>query len=247
MRQAKTPTPIQAQAPRQAREVVTHEEKRERILKVAERLFAKHGYANTTMEQIVDALGVTKPYVYYYFRSKLEIFETLSWTPTVACFSTMDFPPDDHRPAHVKVVEGLEKLIRATLAHYPSAFFPYREPQVYRPEYMAAQKQVANHFYDQLCPLLEKARDEGMLEFRETKITALAACSLAGFLYNWYRPNGRLPPEEIVKELTEAACRVIGLRVRRKAPARAASTPPAKATPSARKPRPRKTEKADKA
>jgi len=40
---------------------------------------------------------------------------------------------------------------------------------------------------------------------------------------------------------------LIGLRVRRKAPARAASTPPAKATPSARKPRPRKTEKADKA
>lgn len=194
---------------------MTHEEKRQGILKAAEQLFARQGYAHTTMEQIVDALGVTKPYVYYYFRSKQEIFETLSWTPTVACFTVMDFPPDDHRPAHVKVIEGLEKLIRATLAHHPAAFFPYREPQVYRPEYLAAQKRLANHFYDQLCPLLEQARNEGMLDFRETKITALAACSLAGFLYHWYRPDGRLPPEEIVRELTEAACRVIGLRARR--------------------------------
>jgi AcrR family transcriptional regulator len=241
MRQTKSSKPSNAPAARQAREVMTHEEKRERILRTAERLFAKQGYANTTMEQIVEAMGVTKPYVYYYFNSKQEVFETLSWTPTVACFSVMDFPADDRRPAHVKVVEGLEKLIRATLLHYPSAFFPYREPQVYRPEYMAAQKQLANHFYDQLCPLLEQARADGMLEFRETKITALAACSLAGFLYNWYRPNGRLPPEEIVKELTEAACRVIGLRNRRKAPAQSglASQP----VPAARKPRTQKAEK----
>ena len=35
--------------------------KRERILRVAERLFHENGYADTTMEQIVGELGVTKP------------------------------------------------------------------------------------------------------------------------------------------------------------------------------------------
>ena len=92
------------------------------------------------MEQIVGALGVTKPYVYYYFHNKQEIFETLSWRPTVACFTAMDFPEDDHRPAHTKVTEGIERLIRATIEHHPAAFFPYREPQVYRPEYIAMQR-----------------------------------------------------------------------------------------------------------
>ena len=186
--------------------------KRERILKAAERLFAAQGYANTTMAQIVAALGVTKPFVYYYFHSKQEIFETLSWAPAVACFTTMDFSPDDARPAHVKVTEGLERLIRATIAHYPSAFFAYREPQVYRPEYLAAQKQLANHFYDQLCPLLEQGRRDGKFDFTETRITALAACSLSGFLYAWYRPDGRLAPEAMVRELSKLAWRVIGLR-----------------------------------
>ncbi len=186
--------------------------KRERILAVAERLFHTQGYANTTMEQIVGELGVTKPFVYYYFRNKLEIFETLSWAPTVECFTSMDFNDDDPRLAHEKVMAGLERLIRATIAGYPAAFFPYREPQVYRPEYMAAQKRIANHFYERLCALLEQGRAEGSFDFDETRVTAQAACSLPGFLYNWYRPDGRLPPEQMVQALTHLAGRVLGLR-----------------------------------
>ncbi len=188
------------------------DEKRERILKVAERLFAAQGYAHTTLEQLVRELGVTKPFVYYYYKNKQEIFEILSWRPAVACFTAMDFAVDDLRPAHAKVSEGLERLIRATLAHHPAAFFPYREPQVYRPEYLAAQKRLANHFYDRLCPLLEQGRRDGMLDFSETRITALAACSIPGFLYNWYRPDGRLTSDEMVQELSRLAGRVIGLR-----------------------------------
>ncbi|MEB0284841.1 helix-turn-helix domain-containing protein, partial [Sphingomonas sp. 10B4] len=73
------------------------DQQRERILQVAAQLFADQGYANTTMAQIVRALGVTKPFVYYYFRDKQEIFETLSWRPAVDCLTAMDFPADDRR------------------------------------------------------------------------------------------------------------------------------------------------------
>jgi AcrR family transcriptional regulator len=187
---------------------------RERILQAAARLFAAQGYANTTMAQIVRALDATKPFVYYYFRDKQEIFETLSWQPAVDCFTSLDFAEGDPRPAVEKVKEGIERLIRATVAHHPCAFFPYREPQVYRAEYIAAQKKLAHHFYDRLCPLLEEARRDGDLDFRETKLTALAALSLPGFLYSWYRPEGRLAPDEVVAELAQLAWRVLGLRER---------------------------------
>jgi len=187
---------------------------RERILQAAAQLFAAQGYANTTMAQIVRALDVTKPFVYYYFRDKQEIFETLSWRPAVDCFTALDFAADDPRRAIDKIKDGIEGLIRATVTHHPCAFFAYKEPQVYRPEYLAAQKKLAHHFYDQLCPLLEEARRDGDLDFRETKITALAACSLPGFLYSWYRPDGRLSPDEVVAELSLLAWRVLGLRER---------------------------------
>jgi len=204
--------PSQQRKSRQKTATAGTDEKRERILRVAEQLFAVQGYANTTMEQIVRELGVSKPFVYYYFHNKQEIFETLSWRPAVDCFTSMDFAADDLRPAHEKVTDGLERLIRATINHYPAAFFPYREPQVYRPEYLAAQKKLANHFYDRLCNLLEQGRRDGSFDFSETRITAQAACSLPGFLYNWYRPDGRLSPEDMVRELSKLSSRIIGLR-----------------------------------
>ena len=197
---------------RQRAATASTEVQRERILQAAADLFARQGYANTTMAQIVGALGVTKPFVYYYFRDKQEIFEVLSWRPAVACFTVLDLPADDARPACAQVLEALERLIRATLAHYPCGFFPYREPQVYRPEYTAALKKLANHFYGRLCPLLEQARRDGDLDFADTKITALAACSLPGFLYTWYRPDGRLPADALVAELSVLAGRVLGLK-----------------------------------
>src|SRR4051794_37531612 len=57
-----------AQSPARGRQkaaTAATDEKRERILKVAERLFHEQGYADTTLEQIVRELGVTKPFVYY--------------------------------------------------------------------------------------------------------------------------------------------------------------------------------------
>jgi len=187
--------------------------KRERILRTAERLFHEQGYADTTMEQIVGELGVTKPYVYYYFRNKQEIFELLSWQPSVACFTVLD-GPEDGRPAHEKVARALEDLIRLTIEYHPASFFAFREPQAFRPEFAAELKRLANHFYDKLCRLMEQARAEGTLVFGDTRVTAQAACSISGYMYTWYRPDGRLGAEALVRELAPLAWAVVGLQRR---------------------------------
>lgn len=198
-------------SPRQRAPTAGTDAKRERILRAAEVLFHEQGYERSTIEQIAARLGVTKPFVYYYFHNKQEILETLSWASSVACFTVLDDGSLDHLPAHEQVAQALQRLIAATLDHHPAAFFGYRELQAYRPEYMAAQKKLAKHFYARLCPLLERARAEGRLHFNDTKITALAACSLPGFLYTWYRPDGRLGREAVLRELSMLAWRVVGL------------------------------------
>ncbi|MBI5260074.1 MAG: TetR/AcrR family transcriptional regulator [Burkholderiales bacterium] len=203
-----------ARKPRQRAPTAGTDAKREGILRAAEALFHSQGYERTTIDQIAAALGVTKPYVYYYFHNKQQIFETLSWTPAVACFTVLDGEQDAALPAHEQAARGIERLIRATIAHYPAAFFAYREPQAYRPEYIAEQKRLAKHFYDKLCTLLEAGRASGHLQFEETRITALAACSLPGFLHSWYRPDGRLPPEQVVQVLSRLAWALMGLRGR---------------------------------
>ena len=198
--------------PRQRSRTPASGDKREAILEVAGRLFFAQGYAHTGVEQIARELGATKPLIYYYFGGKQDMFETLTRRPMQACFAAMDFAPDDTRPAHVKLQQGLERLIDTVLAHYPVAFLAYLEPQVLRPAYLAAQRKLARQFYARLVELLEQGRREGTLEFTDARLTARAVSSLPGFLYTWYRPDGRLPPAELTRELVTMALRLIGLR-----------------------------------
>lgn len=50
---------------------------RDAILKVAIRLFAEKGYAACSIREICQAAGVTKPVLYYHFRSKENLYREL--------------------------------------------------------------------------------------------------------------------------------------------------------------------------
>ena len=50
---------------------------RDRLLCAAVELFARKGYSATTVREIVDAAGVTKPVLYYHFGSKEGVFLAL--------------------------------------------------------------------------------------------------------------------------------------------------------------------------
>lgn len=48
---------------------------RDRVLRLADGLFAAHGYAAVSMREVALAAGVTKPALYYHFRDKEALFE----------------------------------------------------------------------------------------------------------------------------------------------------------------------------
>ena len=53
------------------------EETQRKILDVAFRLFSEKGYDHTTIQNIVDALGMSKGAVYHHFKSKEDILDHL--------------------------------------------------------------------------------------------------------------------------------------------------------------------------
>ncbi len=52
-------------------------QRRSQILDVARSVLAQHGYHGTTMTDIADAAGVTKPVLYQHFASKRELYRTV--------------------------------------------------------------------------------------------------------------------------------------------------------------------------
>jgi AcrR family transcriptional regulator len=57
---------------------------RERLLETATALFAEKGYASASVREIVERAGVSKPVLYYYFKSKEGLFYAiLEWAAEV--------------------------------------------------------------------------------------------------------------------------------------------------------------------
>src|SRR3954471_14810988 len=67
----------ESSAPRAARRVEHVEDTRRAILAAARRAFAKKGYAETSLEDIVGPARLTKGALYHHFSSKAAVFEAL--------------------------------------------------------------------------------------------------------------------------------------------------------------------------
>ena len=72
------PAPTDAGAPSPEAEPCV----KERVVASAIRLFCEKGYEATSVREIVDAAGVTKPVLYYYFKNKEGLFAHILQTVT---------------------------------------------------------------------------------------------------------------------------------------------------------------------
>lgn len=63
---------------------------RARLLAGATTLFARKGYAATTIREIVEAAGVTKPVLYYYFTNKEGLYLELMKAPHARFLALLD-------------------------------------------------------------------------------------------------------------------------------------------------------------
>lgn len=189
-------------------------DKRERILAVAEELFFRYGYRGTTLDMICKTLRTTKPFIYYYFKNKQQIFETITWRASVASMTTMHFAPEDRRAAHLKLGEGIYRFMSTCVEYFRSGALAYRDTGSLRPPFRARLRGLALGFYADMCQLMEEGRANGKLSFEDAQLTARAVASIGSFMYAWYSPEGRLPPETMARTMTAIAFKMVGLRAK---------------------------------
>lgn len=96
-------------SPAQSRQQKTHERVRREILLAAAEVFARRGYAAATLADLAEAAGYAPPSLYRYFKSKEEIFSSLTDLLKRELFGTFEQPVDGSQPLEAR----LELLLRA--------------------------------------------------------------------------------------------------------------------------------------
>ena len=86
---------------------------RRRILKVALKHFAEYGYPGASIQRIVTDAKITKPTLYYYFRSKAGLYQAL-----------LDWAYDERHQIMVKAAEG-KTMLSGELVSIMTALFEF--------------------------------------------------------------------------------------------------------------------------
>ena len=189
-------------------EILAH--KRERILQEAVRLFYERGFTATTLDDVANALGVTKPFIYTHFKSKTELLAAI-------CLPTIQMSVDAAANAvrgKGSAAERLRRLIvdftKVVLVRQPNIAVYFREEKSLEPDALAAINALRREFDRWLSRLLEEGIAAGEFRVDDVNLASLAIGGMISWAYTWHRPGGRLDVEELGRRMAVLALGLVG-------------------------------------
>lgn len=186
--------------------------KRERILEEAVKLFYERGFTGTTLDDIAAELGVTKPFIYTHFRSKVDLLAALC-TPTIemslaAVEQAAALPGTPTERLYRAVVD----FTRVVLSRQSNIAIFFREEKSLAPEALEEINTLRKKFDHVLSRLLEEGVATGEFEVEDASLASLAIGGMISWAYTWHRPGGRLTLDALCAQMANMALRMVGVR-----------------------------------
>ena len=185
--------------------------KTNRIVEVASHLFYQRGYSSCTLDNVADKLGVTKPFLYSYFKNKESILAAICEVGISEALgvleATLEGEHENHRNLLAEVVRQVGKIV------------------IDRQEYVVVYQREMKHlsaadyqrilrmrhsFDHQIAELIREGVEAG--EFREDTDSFVAVWigGLISWIPTWYSREGQKSESEVIDQLVAAALRLAG-------------------------------------
>lgn len=164
---------------------------REDILARAAELFANRGYAGTSMNEVAQACGVSKPALYHYVRDKSQLLAEIATSHVTRLQTVVNEVNGLNLPAEA----CLRQLIERFVEEYAGARHAHRvltedvkflDP-VDRDRVLSVQRQVATAFAQSVA----LARPE-LVTASLHKPLAMLLFGMMNWMFTWLQPEGKL-------------------------------------------------------
>ncbi|HQR27779.1 MAG TPA: TetR/AcrR family transcriptional regulator [Nocardioides sp.] len=175
---------------------------RDQLLATGVRLFAARGYDAVSVQEVVEAAGVTKGAFYHYFRSKDELLhEIYRWLLELQLarlegFLTAAGPPD--RRLHDAAVD----VVMTSFAHRDEFTVFVRSMHRLDDANAAAVRTERRRYHDRFRSLVEQGQQAGALRADvDADVAVHTFLGAAHQIPEWFRPGGRLTVEQVAEQM----------------------------------------------
>jgi len=185
--------------------VTTADGRRTQILRQAALTFLHNGYDASSMSQIADGCGITKPGLYYHFRGKQDLLFAimnhamdLLEERTLAAMLSADTHEEQLRSilhSHVRLITELEDGALTILV--------VTERNALRPEDRRIIEQRVRTYTALIRATLEGLRAAGRLREIDSAVATASLLGLVVWTSRWYRQSGRLSGDQIANQVAE--------------------------------------------
>ncbi len=184
--------------------------KRERIIEEAVKLFYARGFTGTTLDDIAAELGVTKPFIYTHFRSKVELLAALC-TPTIELsLAAVENAARELGSPSERLYRAVVDFTHVVLSRQANIAIFFREEKNLAPEALAEINKLRKKFDRVLSELLAEGVAGGEFFIADVHLAALAIGGMISWAYTWHRPGGRLKLEEMCTRMADLTLQMVG-------------------------------------
>jgi AcrR family transcriptional regulator len=177
---------------------------KERLLHVATRLFARHGFEGTSVQDIVDAAGVTKGAMYHYYGSKDDLLYEVYHQLLSMQISHLDEIAAGPGSAEQRLRAAAADVVSTSLDNLDDMIVFFRSLHMLPDDKQAKVRAERRRYHDKFKALVEEGVAAGT--FRSDispDIVVHYFLSVVNQLGAWYRPDGPLSPPRVGELFTE--------------------------------------------
>lgn len=185
--------------------------RREEIISAAADLFGRVGYHQTSMEDIAAAVGISKPTLYHYTKSKAEIVGWIHDKIADRMLGKLERAIADGVAPHRRlwhVIHETLSVMETEPGHLNVFFEHYRNLD-------AASRRVAarkrDKYYRLVVASIEEGVAAGTLRTQDAELTALALFGMTNWAYQWFRPGGGRSSEQVADHFWELFVNGLGM------------------------------------
>ncbi len=176
----------------------------QRLLAEATRLFAERGFDRTSVQEIVEAAGVTKGALYHYFGSKDDLLHEVYARVLRLQTERLERIAAGPEPVADRVRHAAADVVVSSIQNLDDTKIFFRSMHQLSPEKQKAVRADRRRYHERFRELLEEGRREGV--FRDEPLPDLVVDFFFGSVHHlgtWYRQDGPLSAEQVAAQFAD--------------------------------------------